>query len=106
MTLMISTFLVITIPLAIWWLVALAVTVAWALHPRGPKVSIFIPLLAVGLLIAWVAPWMSANTWEAVQGRPLWGSFVFAGGFTLLFCSTLPGLYYWIRFRLSRNEGT
>ncbi len=100
MTLIISAFLVITIPLACWWLLALAGTVAWALHPNGPEDSLFIPLSALGLLIAWVAPWLSVRTWEAVQGRPLWGSFVFAGGFTLMFLSTLPGLYYWIRRRV------
>ena len=103
MTLIISAFLVITIPLACWWLLALAGAVAWALHPRGPNDSLFIPLLALGLLIAWVAPWLSVHTWKG-QGPPLWGSFVFAGGCTLIFVSTLPGLYYWIKFRLSRRQ--
>jgi hypothetical protein len=104
-TLIISAFLIITIPFAIWWLLALVFTITWALAPRGPKVAILRPLFASGLLIAWVAPWLSIGTWQALQRGPLWGSFVFAIGFTLLFFSTLPGLYYWIRRRLKRCNG-
>ena len=100
-TIIIAVFLIITIPLVLWWLTATATAIFFALTPRGPKESLLLPLLAMGTLLSWLLPWLiAAPTWEGTSRPPLWGSFVFAIGCTLVFFSTLPGLYYWIKLRL------
>ena len=89
-----------TIPLVLWFYAGLLTCVINALRP---KASLLVPVLGAPLCASWVLYILVARWW-GTSFRPLYGYPVFATGCTLMFFSTLPGLYYWIKLRLPRKN--
>lgn len=98
----VTIFLVIfypTIPLVLWFYTGLLTCVVNALRRGGPRASLLVPVLSLPLCASWLLYLGAVREWGS-SFRPLYGCAVFAGGCTLMFFSTLPGLYYWIKLRL------
>ena len=89
-----------TIPLVLWFYTGLLTCVISALRRGGPGRSLLVPVLGAPLCASWVL-YIPAARWRTTSLHPLYGYLVFAIGCTLVFSSTLPGLYYWIELRLS-----
>ena len=103
---LITLFLVIfypTIPLVLWFYTGLLTCVVNALRRGGPRASLLVPVLGAPLCASWVL-YILAARWWGTSFRPLYGYPVFATGCTLMFFSTVPGLYYWIKLRLPRKK--
>ena len=95
------TLLLPLIPVLKWFCAGLLACVVGAFRRGGPRVSLLIPLLALPLALTFGLCLRREH-----ENLPrLYGAVVFAIGCTLMFISTLPGLYYWIKFRLSRKKG-
>ncbi len=92
-----------TIPLVAWFYTGLLTCVINALRRGGPGRSLLVPVLSAPLCASWVL-YMPAAAWRGRDMPPLHGYNVFAVGCTLVFFSTLPGLYYWIKLRLPRKN--
>jgi hypothetical protein len=104
---MITIFLVIfypTIPLVLWFYTGLLTCVINALRRGGPRRSLLVPVLSLPLCTSWILYVLAARWWGSSY-RPLDGYAVFATGCTLMFFSTLPGLYYWVKYKLLRRNG-
>ena len=94
------------LPLIGLWFWAGALTcVITVFRPGGPMASLLGPLLSSGLLAGWI---LASAGFDARCGHDLYGGVVFAVGCSLMFISTLPGLYYWIKLRLPgrKKNGT
>ena len=92
-------------PILIWFYSGIAACAVEALRKGGPKASLMPPLLAFPLLLTGWIYTIDVRYWERFNLPPLYGGLVFAVGCNLIFLSTLPGLYYWIKFRLSWRNG-
>ena len=106
----ITIFLVIfypTIPLVLWFYTGLLTCVINALRRGGPRASLLVPVLSLPLCASWLLYLGAVREWGS-SFRPLYGCAMFAAGCTLMFFSTLPGLYYWIKLRLpgKNKKGT
>lgn len=88
--------------IGLWFWTGALTCVITVFRPGGPMASLLGPLLSSGLLASWI---LASAGFDARCGHNLYGGVVFAVGCSLMFISTLPGLYYWIIFRLSRKNG-
>ncbi len=94
-----------TIPLVLSFYISFFICVANASRRGGPRRSLLISILSIPLCASWALYIMAVRWWGLGSFQPLYGYPAFATGCTLMFFSTLPGLYYWIKFRLSRKNG-
>lgn len=93
--------------LLIWFCVAVLACAFSVFRGCGAKGLMLMPLLAAPLLLPWLGVAFDARNWPSRAYPPVYGGVIFAIGCSLMFLSTLPGLYYWVKFRLSRrNRGT
>ena len=91
--------------IGLWFWTGALTCVITVFRPGGPMASLLGPLLSSGLLAGWI---LASAGFDARCGHDLYGGVVFAVGCSLMFISTLPGLYYWIKLRLPgrKKNGT
>ena len=93
------------LPPLLWWLCAMLCSLWWAFRPYGPRASLAVPMLAGGFIAAvaclliWMAITGNLRT-EETNLPAIYGGYLFALGSFLILFSTLPGAYYWFRYRL------
>ena len=99
------------LPLLLWDVGGMLACIVNAFRPKGPKPSLLFPILGGLAPILLVMRILSQQPSQQAQSSAI-GGVVDRGigdvvnliGATIIFVSTLPGLYYWIKLRLPRKS--